>query len=573
MPGRTGAGDAALRQQRLEAGEEGRRGQPGGAHAAQALALDAGFVGKGLVVCGQTGQHGLAERRPRGRREHASAGLARQVVRLRQQGLPAPLGQVVRGGELVELEPERRARDQARKALGRIGSFEDGEQREAVRAPTVTRGREGVEDAAAAQGLAARGVADDDAVAAAGEHRAVEHRLHQRRGARGEPAGLQCVVQQHQACHCVTAGVVQGDARPLAELARRIRQQFQAQVEAVGRAREGGVEQPVAALDLAEVDATEVDRAAAARAGGVCLAVVCAQAAHAHLAAKTLGARQQQGVADVDAAAAHRAGDDRAGAGEREAAVGDEAESRVRWAGIFFLGDREQVGAQRIDAGAGDRRDRKDRAAGEGGRCQQGRDIGLHLGNTSRLDAVALGERHRAACDAEQVKDGEVLASLWHHAVVGCNDQQRVVDAGGAHQHGRHEALVAGHVDEAEGARGGGRVATGRIAVDRRKRIAELDGDAARLLLGQVGGVHAGERADQRGLAMVDVAGGADQHAGALSWFSGRRCAPRERAARVGPRGGIRRPRAGSAGPATGRCRRCGRSPALADRAAPSRAG
>jgi len=49
--------------------------------------------------------------------------------------------------------------------------------------------------------------------------------------------------------------------------------------------------------------------------------------------------------------------------------------------------------------------------------------------------------------------------------------------------------------------------------LERRIRIAELDGDAARLLLGQVGGVHPGERAHQGGLAVIDMAGGADQHA------------------------------------------------------------
>ena len=48
----------------------------------------------------------------------------------------------------------------------------------------------------------------------------------------------------------------------------------------------------------------------------------------------------------------------------------------------------------------------------------------------------------------------------------------------------------------------------------RRRQIgeAEVDRDAARLLLLQAVGVDAGQRAHQRGLAVVDVAGGADDH-------------------------------------------------------------
>ena len=49
----------------------------------------------------------------------------------------------------------------------------------------------------------------------------------------------------------------------------------------------------------------------------------------------------------------------------------------------------------------------------------------------------------------------------------------------------------------------------------RRVGIAEVERDAARLLLRQAVGVHAGERLHQGGLAVVDVAGGADDHADA----------------------------------------------------------
>src|SRR5205823_1817630 len=69
------------------------------------------------------------------------------------------------------------------------------------------------------------------------------------------------------------------------------------------------------------------------------------------------------------------------------------------------------------------------------------------------------------------------------------------------------EPLVPRHVDHAD-----------RLGDALRREIevreAELDGDAALLLLLQAVGVDAGERAHQRGLAVVDVSGGADDAAG-----------------------------------------------------------
>jgi hypothetical protein len=118
------------------------------------------------------------------------------------------------------------------------------------------------------------------------------------------------------------------------------------------------------------------------------------------------------------------------------------------------------------------------------------------------VDAVDLGDGDGGLAHAQQRDHREVLARLRHHAVVGRHHQQRMVDAGGAGQHGVQQALVAGHVDEAQ------RLAVGRVQVG----VAQLDGDAAALFFRQAVGVHAGERAHQRGLAVVDVARGADDH-------------------------------------------------------------
>ena len=98
--------------------------------------------------------------------------------------------------------------------------------------------------------------------------------------------------------------------------------------------------------------------------------------------------------------------------------------------------------------------------------------------------------------DAEQLHDRGVLARLRHDAVVGGHDEQEEVDPGGAGDHRPDEALVAGDVDHRQRAP--------RRQLER--RIAELDRDPARLLLGQPVGVDAGERRHQGGLAVVDVA-------------------------------------------------------------------
>ena len=114
--------------------------------------------------------------------------------------------------------------------------------------------------------------------------------------------------------------------------------------------------------------------------------------------------------------------------------------------------------------------------------------------------------------EPQQVHDGEVLARLRHDAVVGGDHQHHEVDAGGAGQHVVHEALVARHVDEADDL----------AARARPVGEAEVDGDAARLLLLEAVGIDAGEPADQRGLAVIDVAGGADDHGAASSSSRGR---------------------------------------------------
>ena len=93
-----------------------------------------------------------------------------------------------------------------------------------------------------------------------------------------------------------------------------------------------------------------------------------------------------------------------------------------------------------------------------------------------------------------------MLARLRHDALVGGDHEQHQVHAAHAGQHVLHESFMTRHIDQAH-AHSGRR--------DQR-REAQVNRDPALLLLGQPVGVHAGQPADERGLAMINVAGGAD---------------------------------------------------------------
>lgn len=110
------------------------------------------------------------------------------------------------------------------------------------------------------------------------------------------------------------------------------------------------------------------------------------------------------------------------------------------------------------------------------------------------VDQVGFGERDDAARNAEQAADFEMLASLRLDGLVGGDDEQQQIDATCSGQHILDEALMPGDIDKA------------KIA---EVREAQVDGNAAALFLFETIGINAGECADQRRLAVVDVSGGA----------------------------------------------------------------
>src|SRR5690606_3680135 len=189
-----------------------------------------------------------------------------------------------------------------------------------------------------------------------------------------------------------------------------------------------------------------------------------------------------------------------AGAADGEDPVDGEAEEVV----VIALGSGAcsvgECGGEAIEAGAGAGGDGDERRVGEGRARERAADVVEDEVEPFGLDEVDLGDGDDAAADTEQVDDREVLAGLGHDALVGGDDEQDDVDAGRAREHVADEGLVARDIDDGE-------LLPGREA---EAGEAEVDGDAAALLLDEAVGVDAGERADERGLAVVDVAGRAE---------------------------------------------------------------
>ena len=240
------------------------------------------------------------------------------------------------------------------------------------------------------------------------------------------------------------------------------------------------------------------------------------------------------------------AGDDDAGAGQDEAAIN--RQTREARGALAAFAQRQQLGLELIDALSGERRHRHDLRALERGRGEQRLDLGHALQELVVVGQVGLGQGDDAAVEAQQVDDLQMLDRLRLDAFRRRHDQQRRIDAGSAGQHIVHEALVARHVDETQ------LPAVTQVAVG----VAEIDGDAARLFFLEAIGIDAGQRFDQRGLAVIDVARGADDHA---SGSSARRAASARCAGLACARASPRNPAASSpAPPATARSSQCSAS-------------
>ena len=93
-----------------------------------------------------------------------------------------------------------------------------------------------------------------------------------------------------------------------------------------------------------------------------------------------------------------------------------------------------------------------------------------------------------------------MLEGLRSWTIVGGDHEERGVDLADAHEHVADEPVVPGDVD----------VVDLRASIRRSVGVADVDGQAAATLLGQAVGVDAGQRPQQRRLAVVDVPGRPD---------------------------------------------------------------
>ena len=109
----------------------------------------------------------------------------------------------------------------------------------------------------------------------------------------------------------------------------------------------------------------------------------------------------------------------------------------------FAQGVSQRVDPLTADRGHGDHLDVRER-----GRAEQVADLlGRQLADVVIRD-VDLRQRHDAAVDPQQITDGDVLARLRHHALVGGDHQENQVDARGARDHGANQPLVARYIDD-----------------------------------------------------------------------------------------------------------------------------
>ncbi len=244
-----------------------------------------------------------------------------------------------------------------------------------------------------------------------------------------------------------------------------------------------GVGYRVAAADLAMVDAAQVDRDARHRTHFALVAFQRLQPADGDPAAVVL-----EFVADPDGARGECPGDHRARTADGEGAIDPEPDVGAAVRLRQPLGQRHQLHANPVQVGADD-----------DARAWQ---AFSHLFDGGRgVREVGLADDDEDVSDAERLERGEVLLGLRHPAL-GCgDDEHHRGNRPNAREHVGDEPVVARHVDERK-----------LTAVDLGPREAEIDRQAAALLLGQPVGPHAGQPLHEGGLAVVDVACGGYRH-------------------------------------------------------------
>ncbi len=211
--------------------------------------------------------------------------------------------------------------------------------------------------------------------------------------------------------------------------------------------------------------------------------------------------QQAQRHSPLDRAAAERPGDDRAATLDAEDSVDREPGGAAgQTPGEDAIDERDERRPELVEARPCGRGDDDDRGAGEDRSVEQVTRGGGHFGCPLRCHGVGLRDDRQAIGDAERVEQLEVLERLRPRSVVGRDDEECGVDLARPDEHVSNELVVPRDVDEVE------LRAVRQIEVG----VADVDRHPPPPLLGQTIGIDPRQRAEQRRLAVVDVARGPD---------------------------------------------------------------
>ena len=185
----------------------------------------------------------------------------------------------------VEVDAARLLAGRQLQGAGRVVIGQRGKHGQTFRAALLARRREDVEDAAAADGVAGRGIAQDETVAGQCPDVALQRDLRPVFATRRNFVGA----EQGNAGRNVFGTQVEMDLRPVLE--RRLAgQDAERGIETVGRRVQGGGQQPHAAVDFGLLDTSQGQGDALPGMARFGCCVLHTQAAHAH----GLSRRRQQ---------------------------------------------------------------------------------------------------------------------------------------------------------------------------------------------------------------------------------------------------------------------------------------
>ena len=347
----------------------------------------------------------------------------------------------------------------------------------------------GLEDNAAAERLAAPRVAQHEAVVPV-----EDRRLGQRQEGQPRVARVRGVFEEPEVGVELGGADVDLERPPFRDLVGQVGEEADGGEAAPRRAPQSRQRHHVAPPDRLRFDTDEVERRAVARRDLAQAPVVGLDGADA----RPDRSRQHLDLLALrQAPAGEGAGHDRAGALHREDPVDPEAGPLPVPCGGGRVQHPVELGLQIVQAGPGRGRDREHGGVAQRRPCDAlphaGHDGLQRLG----IDEVRLRDDDDRGRDPEEVEDVQVLLRLRLPALVGRHDEDGGVDGADPRQHVADEPLVTRDVDDPH--------------LPARRQLepgeTQVDGEAPALLLLEAVRVDAGQRLDERALAVVDVTG------------------------------------------------------------------